>query len=329
MYENLSHEWKNTEDFNLRIIDLEKGNFDVLFDYKDACIGVYTSYYDANRSSEMYFEVSRVSNEPWLFVDDRPMKEIYKLSKDDNKWSFKQIEAIDKTNPKPVFQVYENYNDLSTSIGSYTVEDCETIEFINVYDIIDNAYTLWFEVTLNTGSKGYAYRPLRQEEKDLPILDETISLVLTNGGLHEITLYEDNWYRSVDLVSGLEMLNTYLLSYAYEGEMKMMLSKDDGLGEVQTAAEYYTTPDQKYLLEKTYSYGGYGYGREDILTIYDVSSGKKEHKQIFDQTGYWIRSLNVVSDTCITYFKMNDNEKIPVILRWIEGDWQVIDNGMN
>jgi hypothetical protein len=329
MYENQNNDWKQTEDFNLRIIDLEKGNFEVLFDYKDASIGIYTSYYDTNKNSDIYFEISRVSEEPWSFVDDRPMKEIYKLSKENLQWTFERVEGIDENNPKPVFQVFESYHDLSTSLGTYTIEDCEAVEFINVYDIIDNAYALWFEVTLNNGSKGYAYRPLRQEEKDLPILDESISLVLANGGIHEINLYEDNWYRSVNLVSGLEKLNTYLLSYAYEGEVKMMLSKDDGLGEIQTTAEYYTTPDQNYLLEKTYSYGGYGYGREDILTIYDVSSGKKDHMQRFEHAGYWIRSLNVVSDTCITYFKMNDNKKMPVILKWVNGKWQVIDNGMN
>lgn len=323
-YMNYNQMYAEVMPFRLRVIDLEKGNFDVLLNYEDECINIDSIYIDDDHDNENYIGLIKISDDPWAFSTDRRMREIYQLQKNNKKWEFKLIHKPKMDYENDSFQVYTTFPDRTTTLGTFTQSDCENIEFMNVYDIIDQTYVLWFELTLKDGRKGYTYRTLRPEEEKAAILGEDAKLVMADKSLYDVKDDANEWISFMELSSGLEAIDTYILTYYDEREYQTLIAKDDLDRSGETfEGKFYEFPNKQWALALFYSRED---GYDQQLIFYDLSSGKKEEVFTFDSPSRWIFSLNVVDDETVTFFIRYDNKKLPVIMKNIDGQWQIVSD---
>lgn len=304
--------------YDFRIVDLS-GQEQVSYEYD----GKF-AYVDGNKNEDTVdftdsFVIGSYSTKPWYYVNTHAMEETVELKYTNDKWTLNVLESPLKYVTDEEIVVYSEFLNFDSVLGSYMVSECKDIQFMNAYDIIDNQYVLWFEVTLSDDTKSYAYRQRRSYEKDNHLATIEMSLVKDDGTLYHLETYYDYMQSSYYLEEGLEALDTYIIATFLDGKNSRIIPKDgtEEYGYYLTNILKIKDSDKRIIWESGY------YDEYADLSIHRIEDNKLIEEYQMPVGDYSVVNLEIVSDELITFTIVRREKKYPSSLKFAEGEWQI------
>jgi len=305
--------------YDLQIIDLSSGDFRIEYEHNQPFEYIKkSSYSNTNSYIDRPLKLGVRSIDGWHYADNITIDMICEIVKEDGDFQINILESPFINQSDKTLEVYSDFLNCETSIGTYKVSECENIKFMRIYDIIDDDYALWFEVALYDGKTGYAYRK-RWEYESSGIEESTsFEIVMSDQSLQQfggIIHWRD---AIIYLESGMETLDNYILSSYFEGKGSKIINKDPDIEEFHDEnSDYYRTQDKRWFIKHDYYNSGSYFG----IKIFDTQNDTLE--EVFDVSShdYSIRDLNIIDSDTITFFLRVESNNLPVTLHLVENEW--------
>ncbi len=229
----------------------------------------------------------------WKSTSKTSYKENYELVVDtDTKTATRvllneNVEHINSIDEDEIIVVYSQMDEKSNVLGNYKLSEIKTIEFARTLDSIDKVLCNWYNITLDNGQEGFAYRKRVEADGERLSMRENMDIILNNGETMEYIAHKlvttSTYVRDALVFKDIIVFNSY-----YEGVGLTFISLDDGERiNLEMQGEIFISNDNKYLinLEQEY-YEYYEYG--SYLTLYKINDQGFDEILKIETKGYRI-----------------------------------------